>query len=111
MSYEVLDERVAWAADITRLPADPNLVYGGTVVMRRSVVVPVFINAMPQQVAPILKKHEDEQTSLLKKILSSVGGQAGDMKGLEGEVRRQAAATRVPVDAFAGLGRAGIRVV
>ena len=109
MSFQVLDERIAWATDITRVPADPSLVYGGTIVMRRADIVPVFINAMPQQVTPILKIREDEQTTLLKKILSSVGG-AEKMKGMEGEVQRRSA-TRVPVDAFASLGRGGVRVV
>ena len=59
---------------------------------------------MPAQVTPILKKKEDEQTTLLKKILGKVG--AEPMPGLEGEKRRQ------PIDAFAQLGAsAGIRVV
>ena len=110
MSFEVLDERIAWATDITRVPADPRLVYGGTMVVRRSDIVSAYINPMPQQVAPILKKREDEQTTLLKKILSSVGG-AGKMQGMQGEVQRQSAARRVPVDAFAGIGGAGVRVV
>ena len=60
MSFQVLDERIAWATDITRVPADPSLVYGGTIVMRRSDIVPVFINAMPQQVTQNTRRRTDD---------------------------------------------------
>jgi hypothetical protein len=97
-AFQIQDERIAFATDITRLPADPNLVYGGTIIQTRSSVVPVFITSMPAQVAPILKKQEDAQTQLLRQILGKVGG-AAKMKGIPGQGRQ-------PVDAFAQLGHA-----
>jgi hypothetical protein len=97
-AFQIQDERIAFATDITKLPADPNLVYGGTIIQTRTSVVPVFIMSMPAQVTPILKKQEDAQTQLLRQILGKVGG-AEQMKA-QGEVSRQ------PVDAFAQLGHA-----
>jgi len=97
-AFQIQDERIAFATDITRLPADPNLVYGGTIIQTRSSVVPVFITSMPAQVAPILKKQEDAQTQLLRQILGKVGG-AAKMKGIPGQGRQ-------PADAFAQLGHA-----
>ena len=96
-SFQIQDERIAFATDVTKLPADPSLVYGGTIIQTRSSVVPVYISSMPAQVAPILKKQEDAQTQLLRQILGKVGG-AGKMQGMQGEVSRQ------PLDAFAQLG-------
>ena len=61
---EILDERVAFANEITRIPADPRIRYGGTRVTQRGVIVPTNIRAMPKQVQPLLKKSEDDEISL-----------------------------------------------
>ena len=92
MSFQVQDERVAFAASVFRLPRDPSLVFGGTIIRTRSSDGPVVIHSMPAQVTPILKKSEDMQTQLLRKILSQVGD-----KGIDKEVHR------TPLDGFGQL--------
>ncbi len=89
-TFEVLDERVAWATDISKLPRDPSLVYGGTIIRHRDFEEQAYISVMPSVMAPILKKQEETQTELLKKILQQVG-QRGDapMPGLQGQAVRQ----------------------
>jgi hypothetical protein len=89
-TFEVVDERIAWATDISKLHRDPRLVYGGTIVSHRDFEEAAVISVVPSVMAPILKKQEETQTELLKKILQQVG-QRGDvpMPGLQGQVMRQ----------------------
>jgi hypothetical protein len=89
-TFEVIDERVAWATDISKLPRDPRLVYGGTIIRHRDFEEQAYIAVMPSVMAPILKKREETQAELLKKILQQVG-QRGDapMSGLQGQAVRQ----------------------
>jgi hypothetical protein len=89
-TFEIVDERVAWATNISKLPRNPRLVYGGTIVSHRDFEEQAVISVMPSVMAPILKKQEETQTDLLKKILQQVG-QRGDapMPGLPGQAVRQ----------------------
>ena len=69
-----IDQRVAWATDVTQLPRDPRVRYGGTIILDKGVEKTTFINVLPPHIQPISVKREDEQTALLKKILKGVGG-------------------------------------
>ena len=69
-----LDQRVAWATDVTHWPADPRIRYGGTIILDRGVEKSSFITVLPPHVTPIGVKKGDPQTEILKKILAGVGG-------------------------------------
>ena len=76
-----VDQRVAWATDVTRLPADPRIRYGGTIILDKGVEKTTFINILPPHIQPIRQKREDEQTALLKKILAGIGGPGAGPQG------------------------------
>ena len=68
----IVSESVAWATEITRLPPDPNVVFGRVIVTHNGVEVPTAIRSMPINLVPINQKKDDEQTALLKRILQGL---------------------------------------
>ena len=71
---ELRPEQEVFATDITRLPKDPTLKYGGAVFIDKKRFRKVQMNPMPRQMTPIVQTREDPQLELLKQILSRLPG-------------------------------------
>ena len=71
---QVIPEHIAFARDITHLPKNPNIVYGGTYIETDSGRHADSIRKVLPGLIPIVQTQEDPQLAILKQILSSVGG-------------------------------------
>jgi hypothetical protein len=67
-----VDERKVWAIDVTMTPPDPNVKIGRVIVTKRTTEEPAYIRSVPPMQTPILKKQENEEVVLLKRILQGL---------------------------------------
>ena len=74
MSLEIRRIEDAWATDITRLPADPRLVYGGAFSISKTGPTPVYMRKMATHMTPIMQTRPDPMQELLKQIVSRMPG-------------------------------------
>jgi hypothetical protein len=71
--FPSFDERSAWAIESRLLPADKNVVFGGTRVIRRGRYVPVIQQNLTQKLTPINQDKKDDREAMLRRLLQSVG--------------------------------------
>jgi len=71
--FPSFDERSAWAIESRLLPADKNVVYGGTRVIRRGKYIPVVQQQLTQKLTPINQGKMDDREAMLRRLLQSMG--------------------------------------